>query len=122
MTTPINYTLGSDSATTIHRVCTGMSLSAIHFTMDGPPMGGCPRIQTTTGIGTDGPTMDTVMDIIPTGTVDTIPMGTIADIRTSYTPAISDILSLAERQARQEMRDIVARVAALALEDTLVRL
>lgn len=99
-----------------------MSLSAIRFTMDGPRMDGCPLIQTTTGTGTDGLTTDTVPDTILMGTVDILPTGTIADIRTSYTPAISAILSRVEEQARQEMQDIVARVAVLALEDTLGRL
>jgi hypothetical protein len=66
--------------------------------------------------------MDTVPDTILMGTVDILPTGTIADIPTSYTPAILAILSRVEEQARQEMQDIVARVEVLALEDTLGRL
>ena len=86
--------------------------------MDGPPTGGCPHIQTIMGIGTDGPTTDTVMGIIPMDTVDTLPMGTIADTRTLYTPAILAM----EELAKQEMQDTVVQAAAVALEDTLGRL
>ena len=119
MMSTISFIPASALATTIRRACTGISLSAIRFTTDGPRLDGCPLIRTPMGTGTDGLTTDMVPDTILMGTVDTIPMGTIADIRTSYIPVISAILSRVEEQARQEMQDIDARAAVHALEDTL---
>jgi hypothetical protein len=91
-----------------------MSVSVIHIIMDGPLMGGCTH---TTGTGIDG-IRTLTMDMDMGMGMDTLPMGTTADIRTWYTPAISAILCRLEEPARLEMQDIVVQGGTIALEDT----
>lgn len=113
MMSMISYALGLDLATTIHQAFTGMSGSAIltSTATAGHPMDGCTHIPVTTGTGIDGTTTATA--------TDTTRMDTIADIRTSYTPAMPPRL---EELSRRENQAIDAQEAALGQEDMWDRL
>ena len=113
MTNTINSTLGSDSATTIHRVGTGILLSGILTTTAGHTTEEYTDIRATTDIGIDGIriTMDTAM------VMDLIPTDTIMDIRTSYTATPQGVEGQGTQDIVVPVGPLVSEVVQVHMED-----